>query len=53
MFGPYSVIYWNKSGEAEEVGFINFYPFLQFFINSSKIEWHSNGEVSLAFKIKH
>ncbi|MED6252419.1 hypothetical protein ATANTOWER_011486 [Ataeniobius toweri] len=49
MFGSYSIVFWNRSGDAEEVGFYNFYPFLQFYINSTKIQWHSNEEAPESF----
>ncbi|XP_054905786.1 taste receptor type 1 member 1-like [Poeciliopsis prolifica] len=49
MFGSYSIIFWNQSGEAEEVGFHRFHPFLQFFINSTKIQWHSDGKEPVSF----
>ncbi|RVE70364.1 hypothetical protein OJAV_G00063720 [Oryzias javanicus] len=44
-FGPFSIVFWNSSGNAEEVGFHYFYPTFKFFINSSKIKWHGDGEV--------
>lgn len=45
-FGSYSVVYWNQSGTAEEVGFYKSNPSVNFFINDSKIQWYTNGKVS-------
>ncbi len=42
-FGSYSIVFWNQSGDAEEIGF---YKSFNFFINNSKIRWYTNGEVS-------
>ncbi|XP_053172962.1 taste receptor type 1 member 1-like [Scomber japonicus] len=42
-FGFYSIIYWNHSGDAEEIGFTKFYPSFDFFINTSKIQWFTKG----------
>ncbi|CAJ1085527.1 Taste receptor type 1 member 1%2C partial [Xyrichtys novacula] len=44
-FGPLSIVFWNHSGDAEEVGFYHFQPSVNFFINNSKIKWNTNGEV--------
>nr|XP_033503228.1 taste receptor type 1 member 1-like [Epinephelus lanceolatus] len=44
-YGFYSIVFWNQSGDAEEIGFYNFNPPFNFFINESKIQWHANGEV--------
>ncbi|XP_070825190.1 taste receptor type 1 member 1-like [Chaetodon trifascialis] len=44
-YGSYSIVFWNHKGEAEEVGFYDFPPSLSFFINSSKIQWYTNGKV--------
>ncbi|CAB1430939.1 unnamed protein product, partial [Pleuronectes platessa] len=44
-FGSYSIIYWNQSGEAQEIGFYSFPPSFQFVINSTKIQWYKNREV--------
>ncbi|KAM4562518.1 taste receptor type 1 member 1-like [Odontesthes bonariensis] len=49
MSGSYSVVFWNHSGDAEEVGFYYFHPSFQFFINSTKIQWHANGKVPTSF----
>ncbi|XP_023283330.1 taste receptor type 1 member 1-like [Seriola lalandi dorsalis] len=43
-FGPYSIIFWNRSGDAEEVGFYHFHTLVKFFINNTKIHWYTNGE---------
>ncbi|XP_015822929.3 taste receptor type 1 member 1-like [Nothobranchius furzeri] len=48
QFGTYSVVFWNRSGDAEEVGSYNFNS-QQFYINSTKIQWHGEGEVPLSF----
>ncbi|KAM3617708.1 uncharacterized protein V6R79_010063 [Siganus canaliculatus] len=47
-FGSYSVVFWNRSGEAEEVGFCRYEPSFGFFINSSKIQWHTKEKVPLS-----
>uniref|UniRef100_A0A3Q3AM69 Taste receptor type 1 member 1-like n=2 Tax=Kryptolebias marmoratus TaxID=37003 RepID=A0A3Q3AM69_KRYMA len=44
-FGSYSVIFWNDSGDAQQVGFFKFYPTVNFYINTSSILWYKNGEV--------
>lgn len=45
-FGFYSIVFWNQSGDAEEIGFYIFHPSDQLFINNTKILWNPNGEVS-------
>ena len=45
-FGSYSIVFWNHDGDAEEIGFYKFHPSVNFFINSSKIQWYTQGEVS-------
>lgn len=53
-FGSFSVVFWNHSGFAQDIGFYNFPPSFKFFINSSKIQWHGNGEVYfLLLKLQH
>ncbi|XP_041655956.1 taste receptor type 1 member 1-like [Cheilinus undulatus] len=47
-YGSYSIVFWNHSGEAEEIGFYHFHPSMNFFINSSKIHWYTNGEVPIS-----
>uniref|UniRef100_H2LHN0 Taste receptor, type 1, member 2c n=1 Tax=Oryzias latipes TaxID=8090 RepID=H2LHN0_ORYLA len=44
-FGSVAIVFWNSSGNAEEVGFFSFYPTFKFFINSSKIKWHGDEKV--------
>ncbi|XP_035015538.1 taste receptor type 1 member 1-like [Hippoglossus stenolepis] len=44
-FGSYSIVFWNKSGNAQEIGFYRVYPSVNFFINSTEIEWYKDGEV--------
>uniref|UniRef100_A0A672YMJ3 Taste receptor type 1 member 1-like n=1 Tax=Sphaeramia orbicularis TaxID=375764 RepID=A0A672YMJ3_9TELE len=44
-FGSYSIVFWNQSGEAEEVGYYTFYPSIIFSINTTKIQWFTNGDI--------
>lgn len=44
-FGSYSIVYWNAKGIPEEVGFFHFHP-LNFYINGTKVQWFTDGEVS-------
>uniref|UniRef100_A0A671TIM1 Taste receptor type 1 member 1-like n=1 Tax=Sparus aurata TaxID=8175 RepID=A0A671TIM1_SPAAU len=44
-FGSYSIVFWNHSGDAEEIGFYHFYPQRNFFINGTKIQWYTKGQV--------
>ncbi|XP_030278004.1 taste receptor type 1 member 1-like [Sparus aurata] len=44
-YGSYSIVFWNHSGDAEEIGFYNFYPRVNFFINSTKLQWYTKGQV--------
>ncbi|XP_018544395.1 taste receptor type 1 member 1-like [Lates calcarifer] len=44
-FGSYSIVFWNHSGDVQEIGFYKFYPSVQSFINNSQIQWYTNGEV--------
>ncbi|KAL7397983.1 hypothetical protein ABVT39_002684 [Epinephelus coioides] len=44
-YGSYSIVFWNQSGDAEEIGFYDFYPPFHFLINDSKIQWNTEGEV--------
>ncbi|XP_073325893.1 taste receptor type 1 member 1-like [Pagrus major] len=44
-YGSYSIVFWNHSGDAEEIGFYELYPRVNFFINNSKIQWYMDGEV--------
>ncbi|XP_039903317.1 taste receptor type 1 member 1 [Simochromis diagramma] len=43
--GSYSVVFWDNSGDAQEIGFYHFNSQVHFFVDDSKIEWHTNGEV--------
>ena len=49
-FGFHSILYWNNSGDAEEIGFYKFPPSFDFFINNTKIQWYTKGEVSCFLK---
>ncbi|KAI3357297.1 hypothetical protein L3Q82_015746, partial [Scortum barcoo] len=44
-YGSYSVVFWNQSGDAEEIGFYHFRPSFNFFIDNSKIQWHTKDKV--------
>ncbi|XP_037630031.1 taste receptor type 1 member 1-like [Sebastes umbrosus] len=44
-FGSYSIVFWNHSGDAEEIGFYEFHQSVNFFINTTKIQWYTKGEV--------
>ncbi|KAM4563642.1 taste receptor type 1 member 1-like [Odontesthes bonariensis] len=44
-FGYYSLVFWNHNGEAQKVGYYQFHPAVNFFINSTKILWYTDGEV--------
>ena len=46
--GSYSIVFWNQTGDAEEIGFYRFYPSVNYFINSSNIQWYEK-EVSHLF----
>ncbi|KAF7654843.1 hypothetical protein LDENG_00064240, partial [Lucifuga dentata] len=43
-YGSYSIIFWNNSGKAQEIGFYKFHPTPHFFINNTQIQWHGDGE---------
>uniref|UniRef100_UPI0037E7AD62 taste receptor type 1 member 1-like n=1 Tax=Semicossyphus pulcher TaxID=241346 RepID=UPI0037E7AD62 len=45
MYGPLSIVFWNHSGNAEEIGFYHFHPSGSFFIDNGKIQWNANGKV--------
>lgn len=45
-FGSYSIIFWNDTGDAEEIGFYHFHSPHRLSINNTKIQWYTNGEVS-------
>ncbi|KAM6930085.1 taste receptor type 1 member 1-like [Lycodopsis pacificus] len=38
-FGSFSIVFWNQSGDAEEIGIYHFHPKFNFFINDTKIQW--------------
>ncbi|XP_071331859.1 taste receptor type 1 member 1-like [Trachinotus anak] len=44
-FGSYSIVFWNHSGDTEDVGFFKFHPSFHFFINNTKIQWYTDKEV--------
>uniref|UniRef100_A0A3P9MDP8 Taste receptor, type 1, member 2a n=1 Tax=Oryzias latipes TaxID=8090 RepID=A0A3P9MDP8_ORYLA len=44
-FGSLSVVFWNSSGNAEEVGSYHFLSSIHLSINKTKIKWFTNGEV--------
>ncbi|KAM9855204.1 taste receptor type 1 member 2.2 [Aulostomus maculatus] len=44
-YGSYSIVFWNNSGDAEEIGFYKFRPMFDFYINASKIQWYTKGKV--------
>ncbi|XP_035986028.1 taste receptor type 1 member 1-like [Fundulus heteroclitus] len=47
-FGQLSVVFWNDSGDAQEVGFYSFDPSTGFYINNVEIQWHTGEEVPIA-----
>ncbi len=48
-YGSYSIVFWNQSGDVEEVGVYHFHPWVNFLINNSKIQWNTKGEVRCFF----
>ncbi|XP_073326999.1 taste receptor type 1 member 1-like [Pagrus major] len=44
-YGSYSILFWNQTGDTEEVGLYHFNPSFHFFINNSKIQWHTKDKV--------
>ncbi|XP_068607851.1 taste receptor type 1 member 1-like [Brachionichthys hirsutus] len=44
-YGSYSIVYWNPRGDVEEIGFFKFHPSAIIFINNTKIQWYTRGEV--------
>uniref|UniRef100_A0A8C9Y9F5 Taste receptor type 1 member 1-like n=1 Tax=Sander lucioperca TaxID=283035 RepID=A0A8C9Y9F5_SANLU len=48
-YGSFSIVFWNQSGDAEVIGFNQLHPPFHFFINDSKIQWYTEGEVSCFF----
>ncbi|KAM6924403.1 taste receptor type 1 member 2.2 [Xenentodon cancila] len=47
-FGTFSIVFWNNSGKPQEIGFYYFQPSVHFYINDTKIQWFTNGEVPTA-----
>ncbi|CAL9702581.1 unnamed protein product [Knipowitschia caucasica] len=45
LFGFHTIVAWNNS-TAEVVGYHKIHPFIDFHIDSSKIHWPTNGEVT-------
>lgn len=50
-FGSFTLLFWNQTGGTETFGFVSFYPSDQFFINDSKIQFHSKEVRNEATKI--
>ena len=48
-YGSYALVFWNNSGDAEEIGFFDFFPSYKFSINDSIIQWYAKGEVSVQY----
>uniref|UniRef100_A0A3B3VSQ2 Taste receptor type 1 member 1-like n=1 Tax=Poecilia latipinna TaxID=48699 RepID=A0A3B3VSQ2_9TELE len=48
IFGSYSIVFWNRSSSAEEIGLYTFFPSVSFSINSTKIEWFTNHQVPIS-----
>ncbi|RVE70363.1 hypothetical protein OJAV_G00063710 [Oryzias javanicus] len=48
-FGPYAIVFWNQSGNVEEIGSYTFHPTPNFIIDKSKIHWHGDEEVPKSF----
>ncbi|XP_077371544.1 taste receptor type 1 member 2.2 [Festucalex cinctus] len=44
-FGSYSIVFWNKSGEIEEIGFYEFESSHSFVIDETKIHWNGKWKV--------
>uniref|UniRef100_A0A3B5LB96 G-protein coupled receptors family 3 profile domain-containing protein n=2 Tax=Xiphophorus couchianus TaxID=32473 RepID=A0A3B5LB96_9TELE len=47
-FGHFSIVFWNHSGNAQEVGFYHFNQSPDFYINNTQIQWHTDEEVPIA-----
>nr|XP_020471267.1 taste receptor type 1 member 1-like [Monopterus albus] len=45
LFGSYSVVFWNHSGGAQEIGFCNVHSSVDCFINGTEIQWYTEGNV--------
>lgn len=46
-FGSYTIVFWNQSSDTEEIGYFKFNPSANYFINNNRIQWYTNGEVSV------
>ncbi|XP_029975147.1 taste receptor type 1 member 1-like [Salarias fasciatus] len=44
-YGFYLIVFWNRNGDVQEVGYYEFYPPFHLVINSTDIQWHTNGKV--------
>ncbi|XP_068997121.1 taste receptor type 1 member 2-like [Embiotoca jacksoni] len=44
-FASYSIVFWNQSGDAQQIGFYNHHPSPHVFINNTSIQWFTKGEV--------
>ncbi|XP_033824753.1 taste receptor type 1 member 1-like [Periophthalmus magnuspinnatus] len=47
-FGSYAIVFWNCSGDAEEIGFYRFYPSVNFYIDTNKLQWHTGKETPIS-----
>lgn len=41
VFGSYAIVFWDQSGDIEEVGYYKFDGSSSLSINSTKIKWHT------------
>ncbi|XP_029362109.1 taste receptor type 1 member 1-like isoform X2 [Echeneis naucrates] len=41
-FGTYAIVFWNHTGDAQEVGNHTLHPSNKFFIDDAKIKWHTS-----------
>uniref|UniRef100_A0A672FI59 G-protein coupled receptors family 3 profile domain-containing protein n=1 Tax=Salarias fasciatus TaxID=181472 RepID=A0A672FI59_SALFA len=44
-YGFYLIVFWNHNGDVQEIGYYEFYPPFHLVINSTEIQWHTNGKV--------
>ncbi|XP_029975173.1 taste receptor type 1 member 2-like [Salarias fasciatus] len=44
-YTSYRIVFWNSNGDAQEVGYYEVYPSSRFLLNSTEIQWHTEGEV--------
>ncbi|XP_061639375.1 taste receptor type 1 member 1-like isoform X1 [Phyllopteryx taeniolatus] len=44
-FGSYSIVFWNKSGEIEEIGYFELQSSVNMVIDETKIQWHGKWKV--------